>query len=76
MSGLDFMIGGKDSCQGDCCEIEFTDNKKVMPGDSGGPMWTREQVGGETLAYLVSRVGILSLVTIRSGGGCICRCRG
>ena len=50
------MIGGKDSCQGDFCEIEFTENKEVIPGDSGGPMWTREQVGGEKLAYLVSKV--------------------
>ena len=70
------MIGGKDSCQGDFCEIEFSDNKKVIPGDSGGPMWTREQVGGEQLAYLVSKVGILSLFTFCSGRGCICRCGG
>merc|ERR1711913_278393 len=39
--GLDFMIGGKDTCN----------------GDSGGPLWVREDEGGALpIAYLVGVV--------------------
>ena len=56
--GLDFMIGGKDTCDvRKILPVKFFGLKVLLfasQGDSGGPLWVREDEGGDLPnAYLV-----------------------
>ena len=58
MLGLDFMIGGKDTCNvRKQFQSSFFFILKPLQGDSGGPLWVREEEGGNLpTAYLVQSV--------------------
>ena len=54
--GLNFMIGGRDTCKVKFFPFRYIRDTEFFQGDSGGPLWVREKKKGENLpiAYLVS----------------------
>ena len=55
--GLNFMIGGRDTCKVKFFPFRYIRDTEFFQGDSGGPLWVREKKRGVNLpvAYLVSK---------------------
>ena len=58
LPGMDYSLGGKDSCRVGKYLNFIHLRHFVLQGDSGGPLWVREEEGGEKVAYLVGTLAI------------------